>query len=75
VGLAFIDGDVEGPLIRVRPTDERSQSDIFRQSTPHPPPPASNVLPDADIVRTLLVKPVHPFAAPLNGLRGNTDDS
>jgi hypothetical protein len=73
VGFAFVDGD-EGRLDRVRSVDEPSQSDVFRQSTSHPGSPVSNVFPDADCVRTLLVNPVHPFDTPLDGLRGDTDD-
>jgi hypothetical protein len=73
MGFAFVGGD-EGPLDRVRSVDERSKIDLFRQSTPHPCLPASNVIPDADCIRTLLVNPVHPFDTPLDGLRGDTDD-
>src|SRR5579863_10275827 len=40
--MLFGGGD-KARLNRARPTDERSRSDLFRQSTP--PPPSSNVKP------------------------------
>jgi hypothetical protein len=33
------------------------------QPAPHPLPPASNAIPYSDNIRTLLIKPVHPFDA------------
>jgi hypothetical protein len=73
VGLVFIDGG-EVRINQLRGADALSQSEIFRQSAPHPRPPASNVIADAGFVRTLLIKPGHPFDAPMHGLLGDTGE-
>ena len=43
------------------------------QPAPHPHAPPSDVIPDADNIRTLLVKPVHPLDATFDRLHGNPD--
>ena len=43
------------------------------QPTPHPLPPASGVISDADAIGTLLTKPVHPLDAMHERLLGNAD--
>jgi hypothetical protein len=42
-------------------------------ATLHSPPPPSNVIPDADGIGTVLIKPVHPLDATHGRLLGNAD--